>query len=224
MDIAIQWAGDLPCRIKRFVAKVLKDRPGFLANRMAAPAFVLMNWAYDQALEDGISWESLNADTKKENSPMGYLELADYVGHDTYFHINNYFAETLSTDFKPGKVYSDLYNTKNLGRKTGKGFFDWSNGKPKINYSEKSGIVNSEILDAIEANEGCRLLEEGVVKNWQVIDDTMVAGFNRPGVMKIACEKYKEWSNLLDELSQKINKSYLKPCNYLKSGKFIEMK
>ena len=81
-----------------------------------------------------------------------------------------------------------------------------------------------ELLDAIEANEGCRLLEEGVVTQWQVIDDTMVAGFNRPGVMADAVKNYEKWTELLTTLAEKIKKPYIKPCEYLRSGKFVPMK
>ncbi|UYP48753.1 Fatty acid oxidation complex subunit alpha [Candidatus Lokiarchaeum ossiferum] len=224
MDIAVAWAEGLPCRGKRYCPRVLKDRPGFIANRMIAPGFVLMNWAFDEAVAKGVTWEELEADTVKETSPMGFLELGDYVGHDTYYHINNYYAKTLSPDFTPGKAYTEMYETKKLGRKVGQGFFDWTQGRPKIDRSKKAGIVTAEQLDAIEANEGCRLLEEGVVKNWQVIDDTMMAGFNRPGVMELATQNYEKWSTLLAELAAKIGKDYIKPCEFLKSGKFVGMK
>ncbi len=224
MDVVAAWAEDLPCRGKRYVPRVLKDRPGFLANRMIAPAFVLMNWAFDEAVTQGVSWEALEADTLKETSPMGYLELGDYVGHDTYYHINKYYAKTLSPDFTPGKTYTEMVEAKKLGRKVGHGFFDWTQGRPKIDRATKAGIITAEQLDAIEANEGCRLLEEGVVKNWQVIDDTMMAGFNRPGVMELATQNFEKWSVLLVELAGKIGKDYIKPCEFLKTGKFVAMK
>lgn len=224
LEIAKKWAESLPCRGKRYVPFVLKDRPGFIANRMIAPGFILMNWAFEEAAAQGISWEALNADTLKEGLPMGYLELGDYVGHDTYLHINEYYAQTLSPDFTPGPVYRKMVEDGKLGRKTGQGFFDWSQGRPKLSSEPKAGLVSAGLLDAIEANEGCRLLEEGVVKQWHVIDETMLAGFNRPGVMHEAAEKYQKWSQMLEEIAEKINKPYLAPCEMLKSGKFVNLK
>ncbi|MHA1777171.1 MAG: 3-hydroxybutyryl-CoA dehydrogenase [Promethearchaeia archaeon] len=224
LEAAKKWAESLPCRGSRYVPYVLKDRPGFIANRMIAPGFILMNWAFEEAVKRGISWEALNADTLKEGIPMGYLELGDYVGHDTYLHINNYYAQTLSEDFKPGPFYMKMVEEKKLGRKTGMGFFDWSQGRPKLSLEPKANLVSAELLDAIEANEGCRLLEEGVVNQWHVIDETMMAGFNRAGVMHEAVEKYEKWAQMLEEIAEKINKPYLKPCEMLKSGKFVDLK
>ncbi|MHA1746901.1 MAG: 3-hydroxyacyl-CoA dehydrogenase NAD-binding domain-containing protein, partial [Promethearchaeota archaeon] len=224
MDIAAAWAGTLPCRGKRYVARVLKDRPGFLANRVAAPGFIYLNWGFEQAVVKGISWEALNADTIKETSPMGLLELGDYVGHDTYLHINNYYKDTLHPDFAPSEFFTKFVADGNLGRKTKKGFFDWSQGFPKLDKTTKAGILSVDVMDAIEANEGCRCLEEGVVNQWEVIDNAMMAGFNRPGVMAAATEKHVEWVALLEETAAKLGKEYLKPCALFKSGKFIEMK
>lgn len=224
MNIAKEWVANLPCRVPRYVPFVLKDRPGFIANRMIAPGFVLMNWAFDEAASKGISYEALNADTMKPGSPMGFLELGDYVGHDTYLHINEYYAKTLSPDFTPGLAYKKLVADGKYGRKSGQGFFDWTQGRPKLNADVKAGILSAELLDAIEANEGCRLLEEGVVEHWEVIDNTMKAGFNRPGVMQDAVEHYEKWSQMLEDIAAKIGKEYLKPCEMLSSGKFRDLK
>ena len=224
MHLVKNWAEKLPCRVPRYVPFVLKDRPGFIANRMIAPGFVFMNWAFEEAAAKGISFEALNADTMKPGSPMGYLELGDYVGHDTYLHINEYYAKTLSPDFTPGPAYQKLVADGKLGRKTGQGFFDWSQGRPKLDSDVKAGLLSAELLDAIEANEGCRLLEEGVVEHWEVIDNTMKAGFNRPGVMQDAVVNYERWSQMLEETATKIGKEYLKPCEMLRSGKFRELK
>jgi len=46
---------------------------------------------------------------------------------------------------------------------------------------------------------------------------------NFPGPMKYATEHYEELSKLLEEYAEKLNRSYLKPCELLKSGKFVDM-
>ena len=83
--------------------------------------------------------------------------------------------------------------------------------------------MNRLVFAAINANEGCRILEEGVVNSWKVIDEAILAGMNFPGPMKYATEHYKELSDLLEECSEKLEKPYLKPCELLKSGKFVDM-
>ena len=50
----MEIAGKLPClRGDRYIAPVLKDRPGFIVNRMNAPANIYIGWVFDQAKEKG---------------------------------------------------------------------------------------------------------------------------------------------------------------------------
>jgi len=229
MDVGVQVGENLPClRGKRFVPKVLKDRPGFIVNRMNAPVQIYLNWVFDQAAEKGISWEQIDGDAGSL-MPMGPCELADYVGIDTMYHVGNYFAETLSPDFKPGKIIAKMVEENKLGRKTGQGFFNWKENltpkkRPKIDKSQKAGIFSVENSMAIMLNEGCRLLEEGVVTGFKIIDDANMAGMNTPGPFAAGKNQFEKWSNLLEELADKTGIEYLKPCDLMKSGGFKSMR
>ncbi len=237
MKIGIEWSKTLPClRGERYIAEVLKDRPGFIANRVMGPTGIYMGFQQDKfadsylqkgvAFED-IPWIEFAADFGS-GGPMNALVLSDYTGRDTGFHVSNYYAETLSPDYKPGKVLTTQIEKGFLGAKTGRGFFDWSKGRPKLDFTDvkKAGLVEGIVALMIQANEGCRLLEEGVVKNYTAIDDTIKAGFNMPfGPMNAAAQddNYKKWSQKLEEVAETIGKSYLKPCELMKSGKFRDM-
>jgi enoyl-CoA hydratase/3-hydroxyacyl-CoA dehydrogenase len=229
MDIGVQVGENLPClRGNRFVPKVLKDRPGFIVNRMNAPVQIYLNWVFDQAAEKGIPWEQIDADAAGL-MPMGPCELADYVGIDTMYHVSNYYAETLSPDFKPGKVVTKLVEENKLGRKTGQGFYNWEEnltdkGRPKIDKSKKAGLFSVENSMAIMLNEGCRLLEEGVVTGYKVIDDANMAGMNTPGPFGAGKKNYEAWAKKLEELADKTGKDYLRPCDLMKSGGFTKMR
>jgi len=224
MDIGVEVSKSLPClRGERFIARVLKDRPGFIVNRVLSPSSLYSNYIVDLAYEKGIPWEQVDADLSGPNAPMTSLTLADFTGRDIAYHTQLYYAEKLSPDYKPGKVVTMHNNQGTLGKKTGQGFYDWSKGRPKPNLSKKAGLVNRLVFAAISANEGCRILEEGVVTNWKVIDEAILAGMNFPGPMKYATEHYEELSKLLEEYSEKLEKPYLKPCELLKSGKFVDM-
>ncbi|MBY9015607.1 MAG: 3-hydroxyacyl-CoA dehydrogenase family protein [Candidatus Lokiarchaeota archaeon] len=224
MDIGVKVANSLPClKGKRFVPKVLKDRPGFIVNRMNAPVQIYINWVFDQAAEKGIPWNQIDADAAGL-MPMGPCELADYVGIDTMFHVGNYYTETLSPDFKPGKVITKMVEENKLGRKSPQGFFDWSAGRPKIDKSQKAGLFSVENSMAIMLNEGCRLLDEKVVTGFKVIDDANMAGMNTPGPFGGGKNQFEKWANLLEELADKTGKDYLRPCELMKSGGFVKMR
>ncbi|MBA7516407.1 Fatty acid oxidation complex subunit alpha [subsurface metagenome] len=224
MDIGVQIGQSLPClRGKRFVPKVLKDRPGFIVNRMNAPVQIYINWIFDQAAEKGIPWGQIDGDAGSL-MPMGPCELSDYVGIDTMFHVGNYYTETLSPNFKPGKVITKMVEAKKLGRKTAQGFYDWSKGRPKIDKSQKAGLFSVETSMAIMLNEGCRLLEEKVVTGFKVIDEANMAGMNTPGPFAAGKKQFEKWAKILEELADKTGMEYLKPCELMKSGGFVSMR
>ncbi|MFX1385854.1 MAG: 3-hydroxyacyl-CoA dehydrogenase NAD-binding domain-containing protein [Promethearchaeota archaeon] len=226
---ALDVAKNLPVlRGKRYIAPVLKDRPGFIVNRLNAPVHIYLHWIFDKAAENGIPWENLDADVAAV-APMGPVELTDYVGIDTLYHIDNYYAETLSPDFKPGKVISKMVEENKLGRKTGQGFYNWKEnltpkGRPTIDKSTKADLFSAEMQMAILLNEGCRLLEEGVATGYKIIDDANMAGMNVPGPFGMGKKQYQKWTEMLEELADKTGKDYLRPCEYMKTGKFLEMR
>ncbi len=224
MDIGVEVSKSLPClRGERYIARVQKDRPGFIVNRVLAPRGIYFNYIIDLAYEQGIPWEHVDADLTGPNTPMSSLTLADFTGRDIAYHGSLYYSEKLSPDFKPGKVLRMQIEKGTLGKKTGLGFYDWSKGRPQPDLSKKAGLVNQEIFNAINANEGCRILEEGVVSSWKVIDEAILAGMNFPGPMEYATKNYERLVKLLEETAEKLGKSYLKPCDFLKSGKFVDM-
>jgi hypothetical protein len=83
---------------------------------------------------------------------------------------------------------------------------------------------NPEVIEALRLNEGCRLLEEGVVKSYELIDKVLLKGNFTPGPFGIGKDKYKEWVKLLYTAAEKSGKSYMKPCEMMESGKFLELR
>lgn len=223
MEIGVKVGESLPClRGDRYVVKVLKDRPGFIVNRLNAPGSIYRNYLLDLCVEKGIPWEQLDADYEGK-VPMLPCVLADYVGIDTSYYGAQYYVDKLSPDFAPGKVVTQMVKEGKLGRKTGQGFYDWSQGRPNPDTSKKAGIVDFDLITAIKLNEGCRLLEEGVVNSYTVIDEANMAGRNTPGPFKAGKDKYKIYVSKLEEFVEKTGKNYLIPCDLMKSGKFLEM-
>jgi len=208
---------------KRFLPVLQKESPGFIVNRLNAVSFLYLNWLLEFSMEKGIALERLDADAESlvEVGPFAKL---DYLGLDTVFNAMSYFAEAVSSDFSPGKTIRKLVNEGNLGRKTGKGLFNWNGEKLEIHKKVKAGLLDIELFMATQLNEGCRLLEEGVVPGYKIIDDAMMAGMNIPGPFGPGRRNYEKWTNILENFVQKSGITYLKPCNLMKTGNFIKMR
>jgi len=224
IEIGVKVGQKLPCfGGKRLVVLLEKESPGFIVNRLLLSSQIYLNWIWDQAYSKSIPWEQIDADAGTLIQ-MGPCELLDYLGLDTSYKCMKYFEEILSPDFTPGKIIAKLVSKGHLGKKTGKGFFDWSKGKPKIDKSKKAGLFDLETFMAVQLNEGCRLLEEGVVSGYKIIDDIMLAGTGMPGPFSAGKRNYEKWSKTLEDLAEKTGKKYFKPCNLMKSGDFIKMR
>ena len=184
-----------------------------------------MNWILDQAYEKGIPWEQIDADAGVGQLVfMGPCQLADYVGIDVGYNSMKSYEKYISPDFAPGRVLTKLVTEGNLGKKTGKGFYDWTKGKPKINLSKKAGLFNPEVALAIQLNEGCKLLEENIVSSYKIIDKIMLKGTNMPGPFSVGRNNFEKWSKILKDIAEKSGKNYLKPCRLMKSGDFVKMR
>ncbi len=226
LDIGVEIGKRLPClKGKRLSVRIEKESPGFIANRLLMPPLIYLSWVFDQAFEKGIPWEQIDADAEaRKLIPMGPCELTDYLGIDTTYNVLKSYETMFSLDFAPGKVLTDLVTKGYLGRKTGRGFYDWTAGRPTINLNKKAGILNPQMTMAIMLNEGCKLLEENIVSGYKIIDDVMLAGTSMPGPFGPGKRNYEKWSKMLEDFVEISDKKYLKPCKLMKSGGFINMR
>jgi 3-hydroxybutyryl-CoA dehydrogenase len=106
------------------------DAPGFIVNRILCP---LMNEAIF-ALAEGVGTvTSIDAGMKLgANHPMGPLELADFVGLDTLLAIMRVLHEGLGEDkYRPAPLLVKYVAAGWLGRKSGRGFYDYATTPPK---------------------------------------------------------------------------------------------
>ncbi len=224
VEITKEVCNQLPAlKGRRFLPILQKESPGFIVNRLLLGTSAYLNWLLDYAMEEGVPLENLDADVK-EVMKIGPFAKWDYLGLDVIYNTLTYFEKVVSPDFTPGKIITKLVNEGKLGRKTGEGLFKWINGKPRINLDIKAKILDLELFMAIQLNEGCKLLEEGVVSGYKIIDDTMFAGMDMPGPFGMGKKKYEKWGNLLEDFVKKSNLTYFTPCKLMKSGKFIQMR
>lgn len=208
----------------KYIARIEKESPGFIVNRLIISGGIYFNWLLDYAKEKGIPIENVDADLGSLQE-LGPFAKWDYLGLDVVYNVLKYFEAVLSPDFSPGKVLTNLFNEGNLGRKTGKGIFEWTkDGKLKTVATEKANLLNMDLYFALQLNEGCKLLEEGIVSGYKVIDDTMFAGMDMPGPFGPGKRNYEKWSKLLEDFVEKTGKQYFKPCELMKSGGFLKMR
>lgn len=185
------------------VGVLTKDTPGFIVNRVARPF-------YGEALriyEEGIaSMETIDWAMKELGGfRMGPFELMDFIGHD----VNYTVTETVFKEFYYDPRYKPSFTQKRLteagyfGRKSGRGFYDYSENaqKSEPNKGEKLG---QQILDRILVmliNEAADALYLNIATA-KDIDLAMTKGVNYPkGLLAWANEKGIDWCvGKMDEL------------------------
>lgn len=111
-------------KMEKETVLVKKDSPGFIVNRILIPALneaVALCWEgvadrddIDKAIKLGLNW------------PMGPLMLLDYIGSDTTLAIAEVLTKELDPKFHPTTGLKQMAKAQLLGRKTGKGFYDWT--------------------------------------------------------------------------------------------------
>ena len=102
---------------------VKKDVAGFVVNRILIPA---LNEAVNLVNEDVASPEDIDKAIKLGlNWPMGPLTLLDYVGLDTTLAITEVMVKEINPKYQASPLLRQMVRAGLLGRKTGKGFYDW---------------------------------------------------------------------------------------------------
>jgi len=150
-----------------------KSSPGFLVNR------VLMPYLHEAmfAAQEGVPLAVIDATAVRFGMPMGPIELADVVGLDVAAHVGEIIAAEL------GRAAPDLSRLKQkvaarqLGRKSGQGFYTWKDGKavkPPSEATPPPDLIDRLIL--VLVNECVACLREGVVADSDLVDAAVIFG------------------------------------------------
>lgn len=101
-----------------------QDTPGFIANRLSMVYLIYTIRFYEQGMA---TKEDIDRTMRLGlNHPMGPLELADFIGLDTvYYILCAMFEELKDPLFAPPTILKKMVTAGHLGRKTGKGFYDY---------------------------------------------------------------------------------------------------
>ncbi|WP_262174003.1 3-hydroxyacyl-CoA dehydrogenase [Saccharococcus sp. Marseille-Q5394] len=109
---------------------VINEFPGFVTSRISA---LVGNEAF-YMLQEGLGTpEEIDKAIKLGlNYPMGPFELVDLVGLDTRLNNLNYLHEKLGEKYRPAPLLEQYVKAGRLGRKSGKGVYDYTSGKELV--------------------------------------------------------------------------------------------
>lgn len=132
-DETVQVLAKLIEKIGKQSVVVFKDVNGFIGNRIQ---FAVFREAL-KIVEDGIATVE-DVDKAMKFGPgfrypvLGPFETADLGGLDTFYYIASYLFKELSSAKEPTSMLQELVNNKNIGVKSGKGFYDYSDSKDEL--------------------------------------------------------------------------------------------
>lgn len=185
------------------VVAVAKDTPGFIVNRVARPFYSESLRILEEGFADmaTIDWSLKEIGGFK----MGPFELMDFIGHD----VNYVVTETVFTAFyfdpryKPSLTQKRLVEAGYLGRKSGRGFYNYAENTTIVKPTEdkiKAQLVFDRVLVML-INEAADALFLKIASA-KDIDNAMTKGVNYPkGLLAWADEKGINWCvEKLDEL------------------------
>ena len=146
----------------------VKSAPGFLVNRVLAPYL----GAAMRCLDEGIAPETIDEAALAFGMPMGPIELADTVGLDICAAV----GRMLAPDAPPSPKAAALIDAGHLGRKTGRGFYDYASGKPA---KKPAGAIPQGLADRLIGPlvaEAKAALAEGIVADADLVDAGAIFG------------------------------------------------
>ncbi len=155
----------------------VKSSPGFLVNRALTPYML----EAIMMIEEKVDKATIDAAAEKFGMPMGPIELADQVGLDICLAVGDMLRSHYGDLLPPTPAWlRDKVGRGELGKKTGRGFYTWTDGKAqKSEPTSSTREPSQEMIDRLilpMSNVCIACLREGIVENAEVVDGAMIFG------------------------------------------------
>ncbi len=201
------------------VTVLAKDTPGFIVNRVARSYYGESIRIYEEGIADfaTIDWALREFGGFK----MGPFELMDFIGNDINYKVTETVWEQFFYEprFKPSFTQKRLFEAKYFGRKSGKGYYDYSEGaiKPEPQKNEELGKQIFNRVIAMLVNEAVDALYLNVATK-EDLDLAMTKGVNYPkGLLKWGNEiGLQNILKTLTELQEEYGEDRYRPSVLLK--------
>lgn len=171
------------------VPVIAKDTPGFIVNRVARPFYGEALRIYEEGFTDfaTIDWAMREFGGFK----MGPFELMDLIGNDVNYTVTETVWKQMFYDpkYKPSLTQKRLFESKQFGKKSGIGYYDYSKPIPEPNQDKTLGENIFWRILVMLINEAADAYYYGVASK-EDLDFAMTKGLNYPkGLLKWADEK-----------------------------------
>jgi 3-hydroxybutyryl-CoA dehydrogenase len=182
------------------VGVVAKDSPGFLVNRIARPFYGEALHLFEEQMADmaTIDW----ALTELGGFRMGPFALMDLIGHDVNYVVTETVWKQFYYDprFRPSLSQKRLLDAGWLGRKSGRGFYDYRNGAtlPEPTRDEALGRAIVDRVVAMLINEAADAVYRGI-GNESDVETAMLKGVNYPKGL-LAWGREWGWTKVRDQI------------------------
>jgi enoyl-CoA hydratase / 3-hydroxyacyl-CoA dehydrogenase len=221
-DETVKIARELVDQMKNFRGAMVpvlvqKDRPGFIYNRLVLARSLFLNVLLDRGM---VTPAGVDAKVRSQGAPMGPYETMDFTGIDVMVHGHKYFHEALSAEINPSGWALKKIEAGQLGKKTGKGIYEWPGGaRPTIDLSKPDPDFDPMDIVCLQINEGTKLMEEGICDSAAEIDKAIVYGGGLPG--PFAQGKDMGWARVAERcqtISKQLGIGYFMPTETLRRG------
>jgi len=167
------------------VPVVAKDTPGFIVNKVARPFYSEAIKLYEEGIA---SVSEIDAAVKSLGFRMGPFELTDLIGHDVNYTVTETVWSQFFYDprFRPSITQKRLFEAGLLGRKTGRGFYNYSSGMDAAVLAQENAELDPILGEKIVERILCLIINEALDAVWlgiaspDNVDLAMTKGVNYP--------------------------------------------